>query len=204
MADKRIVDWIKSEEAQGYSEEQLKQSLLKQGYNQADVSEAINISRGNSNMGFNQFLSQKGTLFMVLFYILLVVFSLQLIAGIVISLIQLKFLNLIFPLLFGGLTVNYIRKRNLYGILMTIFLLSPIGLLILSVFPLLQSFIAIGNVPFYVLISIHTLIVGLLIAYMFSKVSENFTYSSDTNKEWMSVETLKVWIENNRDKIGKL
>ena len=37
-----------------------------------------------------------------------------------------------------------------------------------------------------------------------SKVSENFTYSSDTNKEWMSVETLKVWIENNRDKIGKL
>jgi hypothetical protein len=174
MADKRIVDWIKSEEAQGYSEEQLKQSLLQQGYKPADVNEAISSSRGNLNLGFNDFLSQKGTLFMVLFYILLVVFSLQLIAGIVISLIQLKFLNLIFPLIFGGLTINYIRKRNLYGILMTIFLLSPIGLLILAVFPLLQSFIAIGNVPFYVLISIHTLIVGLLIAYMFSKVSENF------------------------------
>ena len=174
MADKRIVDWIKSEEAQGYSEEQLKQSLLKQGYNQTDVNEAISSSRGNLTLGFNQFLSQKGTLFIVLFYILLVVFSLELIAGIVISLIQLKFINLIFPLLFGWLTINYIRKRNLYGILMTIFLLSPIGLLILTIFPLLQSFIAIGNVPFYVLISIHTLIVGLLIAYMFSKVSENF------------------------------
>ena len=174
MVDKRIVDWIKSEESQGYSEEQLKQSLLKQGYDQTDVNEAISSSRGNSNLGFNQFLSQKGTLFTVLFYILLVIFSLQLVAGIVISLIQLKFLNLIFPLLFGGLIFNYIRKRNLYGILMTIFLLSPIGLLILTVFPLLQSFIAIGNVPFYVLISIHTLIVGLLIAFMFSKVSENF------------------------------
>ena len=111
---------------------------------------------------------------MVLFYILLVIFSLQLVAGIIISLIQLKFLNLIFPLLFGGLTINYIRKRNLYGILMIIFLLSPLGLGILTLFPLIQSFIAIGNVPFYVLISIHTLIVGLLIAYMFSKVSENF------------------------------
>jgi hypothetical protein len=98
MADKRIVEWIKSEEAQGYSEEQLKQSLLKQGYNQTDVNEAISSSRGNSNIGFNQFLSQKGTLFTVLFYILIVIFSLQLVAGIVISLIQLKFLNLIFPL----------------------------------------------------------------------------------------------------------
>ncbi|MFT4343718.1 MAG: hypothetical protein ACMXYE_03135 [Candidatus Woesearchaeota archaeon] len=174
MVDKRIVDWIKSEEAQGYSEEQLKQSLLKQGYNQTDVNEAISISRGNSNLGFNQFLSQKGTLFTVLFYILLVIFSLQLVAGIIISLIQLKFINLIFPLLFGGLIVNYIRKKNLYEILMTIFLLSPIGLLILREFPLLQSFMTIGNVPFYVLISIHTLIVGLLIAFMFSKVSENF------------------------------
>jgi hypothetical protein len=174
MVDKRIVDWIKSEEAQAYSEEQLRQSLLKQGYKPAEVNEAINSSRGNLDLGFNQILSQKGTLFMVLFYILLIIFSLQIVAGIVISLILLKFLNLFFLVLFGGLIINYIRKRNLYEILMTIFILSPIGLLILTVFPLLQSFTAIGNVPFYALISIYTLIVGLLIAFMFSKVSDNF------------------------------
>lgn len=196
MIDKRIVDWIKSEEAQGYSEEQLKQSLLQQGYKPADVNEAISSSKTNSSLGFNQFLSQKGTLFMVLFYILFVIFSLQLVAGIVISLIQLKFLNLIFPLLFGGITINYIRKRNLYGILMIIFLLSPIGLGILILFPLIQSFIAIGNVPFYLLISIHTLIVGLLIAYMFSKVSDNFKKYLTTGVIFSSVLGLIFAINN--------
>jgi UDP-N-acetylglucosamine 4,6-dehydratase (inverting) len=35
------------------------------------------------------------------------------------------------------------------------------------------------------------------------KVPENFTYSSDTNTEWMSIEELQNWIKNNREKIGK-
>ena len=33
-------------------------------------------------------------------------------------------------------------------------------------------------------------------------VPENFIYSSDNNKEWMSAEELAVWIEENKDKIG--
>lgn len=36
------------------------------------------------------------------------------------------------------------------------------------------------------------------------RVPENFTYSSDNNQEWMSIETLRQWIEINRDKIGKV
>lgn len=36
------------------------------------------------------------------------------------------------------------------------------------------------------------------------KVSEGFNYSSDNNSEWMSVETLKTWIDQNRDKIGRI
>ena len=36
------------------------------------------------------------------------------------------------------------------------------------------------------------------------KVPENFTYASDTNSEWMSVEELRAWIDQNRDKIGHL
>jgi UDP-N-acetylglucosamine 4,6-dehydratase (inverting) len=33
-------------------------------------------------------------------------------------------------------------------------------------------------------------------------VSENFTYSSDNNKEWMTITELRSWIEKNRDKVG--
>ena len=35
-----------------------------------------------------------------------------------------------------------------------------------------------------------------------SLVAPDFTYCSDNNSEWMSVEKLRVWIENNREKIG--
>ena len=34
------------------------------------------------------------------------------------------------------------------------------------------------------------------------KVSEGFTYSSDSNDEWMTVKELKGWIKNNNNKIG--
>lgn len=36
------------------------------------------------------------------------------------------------------------------------------------------------------------------------KVSEDFVYSSDINQEWMSIEDLQRWIEDNRHKIGKI
>jgi UDP-N-acetylglucosamine 4,6-dehydratase len=36
------------------------------------------------------------------------------------------------------------------------------------------------------------------------RVSEDFVYSSDNNREWMTVESLRDWIRENRDKIGKI
>lgn len=36
------------------------------------------------------------------------------------------------------------------------------------------------------------------------KVDANFTYSSDTNAEWMSVESLRQWIRANERKIGNI
>jgi UDP-N-acetylglucosamine 4,6-dehydratase len=36
------------------------------------------------------------------------------------------------------------------------------------------------------------------------KVPADFTYSSDNNSEWMSVDALKMWIEQNRNSLGKL
>ncbi|MGO8755122.1 MAG: UDP-N-acetylglucosamine 4,6-dehydratase (inverting) [Gallionellaceae bacterium] len=35
------------------------------------------------------------------------------------------------------------------------------------------------------------------------KVSPDFTYCSDNNTEWMSIETLRAWIKQNKDKVGK-
>lgn len=37
-----------------------------------------------------------------------------------------------------------------------------------------------------------------------TKVPENFTYTSDNNREWMPVEELRAWIEANRSKVGKI
>ena len=36
------------------------------------------------------------------------------------------------------------------------------------------------------------------------KVDENFTYSSDNNKDWMNIEDLSSWIELNKFKIGRI
>jgi FlaA1/EpsC-like NDP-sugar epimerase len=36
------------------------------------------------------------------------------------------------------------------------------------------------------------------------KVESDFVYSSDNNKDWMEIETLKKWIFNNKDIIGNI
>lgn len=36
------------------------------------------------------------------------------------------------------------------------------------------------------------------------RVAPDFTYCSDNNTDWMTVDTLREWIKNNKDKLGKL
>ena len=36
------------------------------------------------------------------------------------------------------------------------------------------------------------------------KVDSDFIYSSDNNKDWMDIETLKKWISKNSNSIGKI
>ncbi len=45
MVNKKLAEWIKSEEAQGYSEQQLRDYLLKQRYNPKQVEDAIKLAR---------------------------------------------------------------------------------------------------------------------------------------------------------------
>jgi len=37
-----------------------------------------------------------------------------------------------------------------------------------------------------------------------SKVPDDFTYTSDNNDKWMSVEDLRSWIELNRSRVGQI
>src|SRR3989338_4865340 len=129
MADKKIISWIKSEEAQGYSEEQLKRALIRKGFAISAVNEAVMLSRADSNQGFHRLVSQKGALFMVLFYILLAIFSLQLIGAIIFSIISLNYLNLILPAVFGSLAAVFLVKKRLYGALVIMLLLLPFGVI---------------------------------------------------------------------------
>jgi UDP-N-acetylglucosamine 4,6-dehydratase (inverting) len=36
------------------------------------------------------------------------------------------------------------------------------------------------------------------------KVEDGFSYTSENNSEWMSIETLQKWVDNNKNKIGKI
>ena len=36
------------------------------------------------------------------------------------------------------------------------------------------------------------------------KVADNFSYSSDTNTEWMTVSSLQSWLKKNRERIGNI
>ena len=36
------------------------------------------------------------------------------------------------------------------------------------------------------------------------KVPEGFSYTSDNNKEWMTIQTLQEWMEKNKEKIGSI
>jgi len=169
-----LVEWIKAQEAQGYSEEQVRQALINKGFKPKDVDVAIIHSRDESILSLDHLLIKKGKLFRALFYIITIIFSLQLLAEIAGLLISLQFISVIFPIIFAWTMINYVRKRDLYKILMTIFLLSPTSMILLLALPLIKSFLSIGNTPFYVFIVIYTLILGLFMAYMFSKVSETF------------------------------
>ena len=52
MVNKQLADWIKSEEAQGYSEQQLREYLTRQKYSEKDVEDAVKSVKGSDRPGF--------------------------------------------------------------------------------------------------------------------------------------------------------
>jgi len=80
---------------------------------------------------------------------------------------------MIAPIVILALIVVFILTKSIYSLLMTIFLLSPISLLFLSALPGIQ-FLSLSKMMVYIIVGLHPLLVGLLAAFMFNKVSETF------------------------------
>lgn len=79
MGKQQLIDWIKSQEAQGYTEQQLYNSLIQQGYNPNEVNEAIKIT-SQSNQQKDQTSKPSKSSNLVLFVIIGVI-TLGLIGG---------------------------------------------------------------------------------------------------------------------------
>ena len=80
MVNKQLADWIKSEEAQGYSEKQLRDYLLKQGYKPKDIEEAVNslkiVDKPSSKFSSREvFKPTPLKLFFPLLFLLLIIIS---------------------------------------------------------------------------------------------------------------------------------
>ena len=75
MVNKKLAEWIKSEEAQGYSEQQLRDYLLKKKYNKKEVEDAIALSKEHRKFNFKEFIKPTPLkLFVpVLFLILIII-----------------------------------------------------------------------------------------------------------------------------------
>ena len=115
-------------------------------------------------------ISQKGVLFSILFYLLLALYSLEIIALFFINTFLPGFFFLIVPLILVGIILFLILKRKLYGTLLAFLILSPFSLVII---PLIANFIGGSGIFLYVLVSIYALINGLIAAYMFDKASKD-------------------------------
>jgi len=174
MIEKKSIDWIKSKRFEGHSEELLKKELSDKGYDSESINEAISFSKISSKLGFIHYLSQKGAGFVVLFCIILCIFIFELIAVILASIFKSQFIVTFLLIILGGLMFYYLKKCNFYAVLILLFLFSPLGLLLLSLLIFLNSFVLGDSSTFYVFISIHTFVLGLISAFMFDKVRDTF------------------------------
>ena len=73
MVNKQLSDWIKSEEAQGYSEQQVRQYLTQQGYKQKDIEDAVDLLKPKKGFSFKEFF--RPTILKLFFPVLILVIA---------------------------------------------------------------------------------------------------------------------------------
>ncbi|NOZ80113.1 MAG: hypothetical protein GXP63_00435, partial [DPANN group archaeon] len=190
--NKQLADWIKSEEAQGYSEKQLRDYLIKQGYNSKDVDKVL----------------KKPSLLNSLKYILISLFSLNILI-IILQFIYAESLTYrrYFPSWFGNeilmiiiyflpalicsfMSANKISKLN-GTIKNALFTGSIIGLttslMLFGIIKLFESYIDFEEfVLFVVIILISSIFMGLV--SWFVRKSNLKKYPEINNLSWLPEE----------------
>ena len=169
MVNKKLLEWIKTEEAQGYTEQQLRDVLKKQGYKEKDVEEAF-----SSGLSLHEFISHKGTLFMVILYLMLAAFILPYVTLFGFALLTSNLLQMIFPVIMIGAAVYKLIRRKLYSLLVFLFLFSPLVFLPYGAQSLLQSFMPVPEMYLYLSVGLYSVVIGSVMAFMFYKASLNF------------------------------
>lgn len=125
----------------------------------------------HTDVSFQEFISEKGFMFQVLFYIFFALFTIPLIIGLIFAIFRLHYTSLIIGGFWLALLIYYIKKRLLPEALTILFIpyiLSFIGL------PMAQIFIPVSNTAIYTLIIVFSSIMGLVMAFMLDKVHPNF------------------------------
>lgn len=76
MVNKNLVEWIKSQESKGYSEQQIRESLLGRKYNWKDVEDAIALAKSSRGFEFKEFIKPTPLkLFLPILFLILIFVS---------------------------------------------------------------------------------------------------------------------------------
>ncbi len=162
MVDHKVIDWIQSEEAEGFNEKQLKGALKDQGYNNKDIEEAILASRPPNK------LIKKSLTYMVVFYITLVLSIFELIGILSFAIYSKLNMMIITGLIVWtiALAILTVRHKFFAAMFMMFFQLSFLYLVIMQI----TLIINLPHIITYFLIAILSAVFGVWGWYMFRSV----------------------------------
>jgi len=165
MVHPELIKWTQAQRAD-FTDEQIKEALVRSGHPEADVEVALH---GNE--------PKHGTIFNVLYFIMVGFFILQIAGGFLYSVITLNFISILITMAFGGLFIYFLVKKKIYETLTEIFVLSPDVFFIWAILPMLASFIeGISSSFVYIFIAFYVGLTGLVIHYMFNKICDTKKY----------------------------
>lgn len=125
---------------------------------------------------FHDDILERGTPFAVLFYFLITALSLSVAAALYQGLVEADMLAFSYALLFGGLSVYFFRRQQLYPLLVVaVFPIYAITLVLL--FQSLPGTVAVlGPAGTYVAAAAVSLLLGVIPAYLFREISPTILY----------------------------
>ncbi len=178
--DENLQQLIRNEMQKSIHKEVIREELHSKGYKFLEVDTAISIVAKEFESK-HSFLSKQNDLFRTLFWIVIGIFVIGLVAVFIWSIWKGDYINLIISIAFGVAIFVSIKTDKIYELLMLSFIVSPLGISALTTIPLIQTFMYINPTLVYFTIAIQTLIIGMISAYLFRKISQDHKKFLKTN-----------------------